>query len=203
MKQSHVKNKNKHEDDIVRGILEQIDTPEYDISGNVLKRLRAGPAVKKVKISRIKRISIVAVIAAVVILSGFTYGNQIIEQIKLLGGGRIESGKTSDGWDYISVTQYKSSPAEVKDGKVYFILDGSNTDITSCCTEVTYYKYEKIADNGYRHVIIVGGPPDNLGWSEFIWDENGNFVASTAQFHEDENGEQPEWLKIAEGKLKS
>jgi len=147
-----------------------------------------------------------AVIVIVVILSlltaGFVFanGSQIIQ---LLGGGRIESGKTSDGEDYISISQYETNPAEVRDGRVYFVLDGSDRDITSHCTESTYFEYERIAENGYRHVLVVGGEPDNLGWGEFIWDEDGNLVGSTAQFHKDIYGEQPEWLRLAEGTLRN
>ena len=87
-------------------------------------------------------------------------------------------------------------------GQVYFILDGSGTDITSYCTESTYYEYEQIADNGYRHVVIVGGLPDDLGWGEFVWDENGNAVGSNATFLPDINERRPEWLKLAEAALR-
>jgi hypothetical protein len=45
---------------------------------------------------------------------------------------------------------------------------------------------------------VVGGPPDNLGWGEFILDESGFLVGSTAQFYEDENGNRPEWLRTAD-----
>lgn len=148
-----------------------------------------------------------AIIAVVVMLSlltfgvAYAYGSQIIQ---LLGGGRIESGKTSDCDDYISIsTGFATDPVEVRDGQVYFILDGSNMNITSYCTESTFFMHEQIADTGYRHVVIVGGAPDNLGWGEFIWDENGNFTGSNATFHEDINGERPEWLKLAEETLRN
>ena len=129
----------------------------------------------------------------------FAYGNQIIN---LLGGGRIESGKTNDGDDYISIsTNFTVAPVEVIDGQVYFTLDGSRTDITVYCTETTFYEYEHIANNGYRHVVIIGGAPDKLGWGEFIWDENGSVVGSNATLHKDEYGETPQWLKLAEEKF--
>jgi hypothetical protein len=82
------------------------------------------------------------------------------------------------------------------------MLDGSGKDITDYCTEATFYKFEHTADNGYRHVMVVGGSPDNLGWGEFIWDETGFMVGSTAVFHEDENGERPEWLRLADEMLR-
>ena len=141
-----------------------------------------------------------AFIAAVLILTtltlvAFAYSEQIIQ---LLGGGWITSGTNRDG-DYVSITTTgDTEPVEIRDGMVYFILDGNDTDITSFCTETTYYQYDKIADNGYRHVFIVGGAPGNLGWSEFIYDGAGERVGSTSMYNEDANGERPEWLQLAE-----
>jgi len=142
----------------------------------------------------------VAGIAAVFVLAlltttGIAYGNQIIQ---LLGGGQIESGRIGkDHYTSITITE-GSHPAEVRAGRVYFVLDGSDTDITSYCTEATYYVYEHVAVNGYRHVMVVGGAPDKLGWAEFIWDEDGNKAGSTAVFYPDSNDERPEWLRLAE-----
>jgi len=129
------------------------------------------------------------VIAAIIVLSfallvGFTYGSQIIQ---LLGGGRLEVGA-----NYVKIsTGFESDPAEVRDGQVYFVLDGADTDITSYCTKDTYYQYEQINDNGYRHVVLVGGAPDDLGWAEFVWDESGKFVAGNSTRNSEEI---PAWL---------
>jgi len=150
--------------------------------------------------SRSTKKLLVAAVVAIVILSSLTivtlaYGSQIIQ---MLGGGQIvmeTTGRSSS----VSMTVYEeSNPVEVRDGQVYFILDGSNTDITSYCTETTYYQYEKIADNGYRHVFIVGGAPDNLGWAEYIWDETGHMFASSQVIPGTfDTGESPIWLENA------
>jgi hypothetical protein len=178
------------------GLISDNTVAEYDefsSSGVVIR-----PRSKKRLISIIIAATITLTLLTIV---GFAYGSRIIE---LLGGGRIESGKTSDGDDYISIsTNFKSNPVEVKDGRVYFVLDNSNTDITSYCTESTFFMYEQVGDNGYRHVIIVGGTPDRLGWGEFIWDDKGNAVGSNATFYEDADGEHPEWLKRAEESLQN
>jgi len=125
----------------------------------------------------------VALIAAAISLScmllagfAFAYGTQIIE---LLGGGRIESAVSSSGDSSVSISIVESYPYEVREGRVYFVLDGSGKDITSYCSEDTFYQYEKINENGYRHVLLIGGTPDNLGWTEIVFDENGNLVGST------------------------
>ena len=146
-----------------------------------------------------------AVAAIIIIISilaaGFAFANSD-QIINLLGGGRIESGKTNDGDDYISIsTSFTEDPVEIINGRVYFILDGSGVDITEYCTETTFYEYEYISVSGYRHVVIVGGAPDKLGWGEFIWDEKGSVIGNNATFHEDINGEKPQWLRSAEEKF--
>ena len=125
----------------------------------------------------------VALVAAVIALScillagfAYAYGTQIIE---LLGGGRIESVVSSSGDSSISISIVESYPYEVREGRVFFMLDGSGKDITSYCSENTFYQYERTNENGYRHVLLIGGTPDNLGWTEIVFDENGNLVGTT------------------------
>jgi hypothetical protein len=132
-------------------------------------------------------------VAAIIVLSaalfaGFTYGSQIIQ---LFGGGLIEFGVDSGGNQYSSVESFVSDPVELRDGQVYFVLDGSGTNITGYCTEETYYLYERVDDSGYRHAVLIGGTPDNLGWAEFVWDENGGFVGGNAMRNADDI---PVWL---------
>ena len=152
-----------------------------------------------VKIHAKKRL-ITVLIAAVVAMSllaaaGYAYGSQIIE---MLGGGVIESGRNRDGSHFTSITISESNnPAVVRDGKVYFVLDDLEIDITSYCTESTFFSFEKIDDDGYRHVLLVGGEPDNLGWASFTWDETGQVLGRGAVYMPDENDEKPIWLQRA------
>jgi len=146
-------------------------------------------------------IAVLAVVAMMVLFTivSFAYGDQIIE---MLTGGRIESGQNKDG-HYVSISLTEgSAPAEVRDGQVYFTLGSSDKDITSHCTEATYYEHEHIADHGYRHVVIVGGTADSLGWGEFIWDANGHYTGGTA-YHPSIDGEQPEWLRLANERFRT
>jgi len=153
--------------------------------------------------SRTTKKLITVLVAAALILSlstvvAFAYGSQIIQ---LLGGGQIVSERTGNSLT-VSMTTYEAEPdpVEVIDDRVYFIMDDSNTDITDYCTETTYFRYERIADNGYRHVFIVGGAPDNLGWAEFVWDENGDHFVSSTRYPssvDDIDTDQPQWLELA------
>ena len=130
-------------------------------------------------------------------LVGFAFANHII---KLLGGGKIEQGKTIFGEDFVSIsTGIVHAPVKVEGEEIYFILDGQNINITDQCTDSSFYKYEKTDDNGYRHVVVIGGTFDNVGVGEFIWDEMDNFIGSNASFN---SHEEPEWLKSAEIELR-
>ncbi|MDR2569319.1 MAG: hypothetical protein LBD23_03345 [Oscillospiraceae bacterium] len=156
--------------------------------------------------SRSTKKIITGLVAAVVVLSlttvvAFAYGSQIIE---LLGGGHIEIEKSGNSSSVsMTISEADPDPVEVKDGRVYFILDGSNKDITEYCTESTYYQYEYIAENGYHHVFIVGGSPDNLGWAEFIWSEDGNILGSSAVFPPSTDMDQkPLWWENANETLR-
>ena len=158
--------------------------------------------------SRSTKKLVAVLVAAILAVSlstfvAFAYGDQIIQ---LLGGGQIKSGITEEGSHYTSMTMSTDDPApvEVRDGKVYFVLDGTDTDITGYCTETTYYQYEKNADNGYRHIFIVGGSPDDLGWAEYIWDEAGKPVGSTSVLPAGYNAdEKPIWLELADEAFQS
>ncbi len=142
----------------------------------------------------------IAVVAAVVVFSltlvGFTYGSQIIQ---LLGGGHFEEGKDSNGNNYASMDSgFEHDPVEVRDGQIYFVLDGSDTNITNQCSEETCYQYETVDDQGYRHVVLIGGTSDNIGMAEYIWDESGTFRGSNASYN---GSEEPAWLISAQETL--
>lgn len=142
----------------------------------------------KQKFSRIFAIALAAALALTAV--GFAYGAQIIE---MLGGGQIEIGETVDG-GYIAIDSGAAvDPVEVRDGRIYFILDGQDADITDHCSSDTYFQYEKITGDGTRHVFVVGGTPDALGWAEFIWPSNGS-KASSAQFP---SADEPAWYAAA------
>ena len=145
------------------------------------------------------RVLVIAIVALLSLsLVGFAYGNQII---KLLGGGNIEQGKSDNGDNFISMdTGFVSDPVRIEDGKIYFILDGSDTNITNQCSESSYFKYETTNEAGYRHVVVIGGTADNIGMAEFVWDENGEFKGSNASYNTDE---EPEWLKLATKELRN
>ena len=76
-----------------------------------------------------------------------------------------------------------------------------------CLNKITcsmFFQYERNADNGFRHVFVVGGAPDNLGWAEFIWNENGDYFAANITYPPSVDiidRDQPQWLELASEEL--
>ena len=183
-------------DILLKKALRSSQTPDTELIQKVKCNLiMEEPVLTK---SNRKRFSLrFAVVAAVLVvlsltLVGFTYGSQIIQ---LLGGGHFEEGKDGNGNNYASMDLgFENDPIEVRDGQIYFVLDGSNTNITDQCSEKTYYQYETVDNNGYRHVVLIGGTPDDVGMAEYIWDESGTLRGSNASYN---SSGVPAWLTSA------
>lgn len=140
----------------------------------------------------------VTVILLALSLVGFAYGNYII---KLLGGGKLEYGRGENGSTSLSMdVGFVSDPIRIENNQIYFILDGSDTNITAQCSETSYYQYEMTDETGHRNVVIIGGTVDNVGMAEFVWDENGEFLGSNGSYPTEE---EPQWLKLAAAKLQN
>ncbi|MEG6613598.1 hypothetical protein V6C42_12145 [Pseudoclostridium thermosuccinogenes] len=138
-------------------------------------------------------------IAAITVLALSLVGFKLFEKevIQLFGGGQIEQGVTSEGEGYVKISGPSIDMADavrIENDQIYFILDGSNKNITYQCSESTYYEYERTDDNGYRHIVIIGGTADSIGIAEFVWDKSGRQIGSTATYGSDE---MPMWLKSA------
>lgn len=59
-------------------------------------------------------------------------------------------------------------PAEVRDGRLYFIANGEDIDITDLCSMDTAYIYVMQDKTGTLHYIFVGGRPDNWGYGSIM-----------------------------------
>lgn len=92
------------------------------------------------------------------------------EDLYVSYGGLISYGGDEEDFDFASVKANDSDPAEVRDGRLYFIANGENMDITDLCSMDTAYIYTLEDDTGILHYIIVGGTPDNWGYQIFMKD---------------------------------
>lgn len=128
----------------------------------------------------------VLVIAVAVLLSlslvGFAYGSQIL---RFFTGAAMVTEKSSSGNNiYKSLivdSIEEKAPAEMIDQKIIFTLDGSNRDITEFCSEQDYFAFEFVDENKWKQVVVVGGTVENMGYSLFIFNENGEYEGGHGQ----------------------
>ena len=112
-----------------------------------------------------------------------------VEETSFSGEGGAKIYRISTQYDFSNYEPW----AQVKDGRLFFVLDGKWTDITDKCSATETFLYEQDGENGYKTILFVGGTPDDYGWGQIIRNPNGEMVEGMA-FVDDENTE-PEWLK--------
>lgn len=107
-------------------------------------------------------------------------------------GSEVVYEKTDDETKF-SVEDSDINYVKVKDGKLYFVYEGKNIDITDKCSEDSYYRYEVSNHDGGKSVILVGGTVENPGWVELIFDKDGKYVFNKMSI----TGEKPAWVENA------
>ena len=138
-----------------------------------------------------------AIVALAAVLSGFAFGEKIFP---LLGGGKIMQYINEKGEDVVSVdTGFTVDPAVIQNGRIYFTLDGSYTDITEYCSDTSCYSYESTEEDGSRHIILIGGSPEHIGWAEYTFLSDGTFYSNATY----DGIEPPEWLTNAKTVIKA
>ncbi len=121
----------------------------------------APPAAAQYKKRRPLWVTAAAVIAAAALLMGAA---GVLNRYFSLGGFEIESNE-----QHFSIDLSAKGPVAVKDGRLYFEMDGQRTDITDLVDEHTPYLYTAYNASGqvFSH-ILAGGTPEDYGWVE-IW----------------------------------
>lgn len=85
-----------------------------------------------------------------------------------------EADETAAQVDYSDEVEY----AQLKDDRLYFVINDEWTDITDKCSNTDAFVYEINNDDGSREVIMVGGTPEEgkFGWWSLTFDPEGNCI---------------------------
>lgn len=127
------------------------------------------------------RILITAAVVAAALTAGALAASGVLSRIPLLTGGQIEVsyGTRPDGSGYADIsrsTDVENCPIEVRDGVVWFTTEtGEEVDITGQFSETEPYVYSYTDSVGARHDVVVGGTPENYGYFEYAYSEDGSF----------------------------
>lgn len=127
------------------------------------------------------RILITAAVVAAALTAGALAASGVLSRIPLLTGGQIEVsyGTRPDGSGYADIsrsTDVENCPIEVRDGVVWFTTETEEeVDITGQFSETEPYVYSYTDSVGARHDVVVGGTPENYGYFEYAYSEDGSF----------------------------
>lgn len=158
---------------------------------------------KKHKFLRHPAAAVAAVLlVAALSVTAFAYGERIVESVyQLMTGSTIERGVDENGDNYSAGTNHGEEamdPVEVReDGSVWLVINGEETDITGQFSYTEPYIHDCTGEDGLRHVFVVGGEADAIGWSEFIYDENGMPAGGTSDFATPEGRDDAPWMDAA------
>ena len=134
------------------------------------------------------RILVTAAAVTAALTVGALAASGVLSRIPLLTGGQIEVayGTRPDGSGYASIsrsTDSETCPVEVRDGAVWFTTEtGEALDITGQFSETEPYVYSYTDSVGARHDVVVGGTPENYGYFEYAYSEDGSFGGGTGVY---------------------
>ena len=86
-------------------------------------------------------------------------------------GGNLEVRQTDDGSEVWVHTDNLTEPVELRDGRLYFIVNGENLDITDRVSKTEGFTYEYEDAQKVTHCWVVGLNGDTLdsyGYGEYL-----------------------------------
>lgn len=109
-------------------------------------------------------------IAAVVCLMTVTVSADSVRQ--LFGwGGNMEVTQYDDGAEVRIFTDNLTEPVEIRDGRMFFIVNGENIDITDQVSQTKAFTYQYVDNQGITHDWVVGLNSENIenyGYAEYL-----------------------------------
>lgn len=117
-----------------------------------------------------------------------------------------ENGDTySEGVLY---TDNLTDPVEIRSGRMIFIVNDEEIDITDLVSEENAYQYEFTDNEGYTHVFLVGlldaDDINHYGYVEYIKDSDGHWIGGySARINQEPDGSTAaEWLNLFKNEQK-
>lgn len=109
-------------------------------------------------------------LAAVISLMTVTVSADSVRQ--LFGwGGNMRIDQYEDGAEVRVYTENLTEPVEIRDGRMYFIVNGENIDITDQVSQTKAFTYSYEDTQGVTHEWVVGLNGEELehyGYAEYL-----------------------------------
>ena len=109
-------------------------------------------------------------LAAVISLLTITVSADSVRQ--LFGwGGNMEITDHGNGVEIVVNTDELTEPVEIRNGRMYFIVNGENLDITDQVSQTKAFTYQYVDNQGITHDWVVGLNSENIenyGYAEYL-----------------------------------
>lgn len=140
----------------------------------------------------------------------YALGGQVVREVWGWGNNmrytETTDSETGETEKQVKVmTESLTDPVEIRDDRLYFIVNGEDIDITGLISETKAYEYEYTDEEGYVHYWLVGKNGSETayyGYGEYIKGADGKWIGGySARTNLDENGKGTEWLETGKERI--
>ena len=114
-------------------------------------------------------------------------------------GGNLEVNDFGDSAEVVLHTDSLTEPVQIRDGRMYFVVNGENLDITDRVSKTEAFTYSNPDEQGVTHDWVVGlngAGLETYGYAEYLRTDTwqGGYSARV-NIHEDGTTD-AQWLEI-------
>ena len=114
-------------------------------------------------------------------------------------GGNLEINDYGDNAEVCLHTDSLTEPVEIRDGRMYFVVNGENMDITEQVSQTEAFTYSYQDEQGVNHDWVVGLNGDGLetyGYAEYLRTDTWQGGYSARVNINDDGTTNAQWLEI-------
>ena len=151
-------------------------------------------------------VCVCAALLCALIVTAYAYGGEFISRIYGWGSNFEIKQEIDENGEAVSIsilyTESLNDPVEISDGRMIFIVNNENIDITDQISETDAFRYEYVDEEGNIHFWLVGLNSDNIenfGYAEYIKDPSGTWAGGySARVNTEADGStSAQWLENA------
>ena len=151
-------------------------------------------------------VCVCAALLCALIVTAYAYGGEFISRIYGWGSNFEIKQEIDENGEAVSIsilyTESLNDPVEISDGRMIFIVNNENIDITDQISETDAFRYEYVDEEGNIHFWLVGLNSDNIenfGYAEYIKDPSGTWAGGySARVNTEADGStSAQWLEKA------
>lgn len=145
---------------------------------------------KHTSCKRAVTLALAAALALALCVSAYAVGGETIKRIFGWDKHIVQSEYINEAGDTVSHTHYGvSEPVRIEGGRIFFIANGENADITDTVTAGEPYTCSYTDEEGYTYIFIVGlngKELESYGYAEFVKGPGGSWQGGHAHNTTDE-----------------